>query len=367
MGTYRLSQLIQLVGTASLPRIPDVAVSETQITPNRRGSSLASIHADYSVSLPCWDEWDRQLARVHDEGRRQDRKSEGMTEPMYRQIAEDLRARIESGAIAQGAKLPTESDLRVGYGAARNTVREAVRLLASRGLVETRPGLGTFVTRHTEPFITTLAAVPLPRLRATTAGRGDPADSAASLADDEDDGPFAGISAHGRTLSASGPQVSVQPASEDIAAWLRVPPRTQVVTRRREYAIDGGPWSLRTSYYPFQYVSKDATDLVRAESLPGGAASYLEQRLGLVQVGYQERILVRPPATDEAKFLELPDDGRALVVTVVRTCYRSAENGLAPLRVVVTVLPADRIVLVINSGTVPDEGAPDGHADSAVA
>ena len=40
------------------------------------------------------------------------------------QIAEDLRARIESGAIARGAKLPTESELRVSYGAARNTVRD---------------------------------------------------------------------------------------------------------------------------------------------------------------------------------------------------------------------------------------------------
>jgi GntR family transcriptional regulator len=280
-----------------------------------------------------------------------------MTEPMYRQIAEDLKTRIERGSIAQGAKLPTESDLRVGYGAARNTVREAVKLLASRGLVETRPGLGTFVTRHVEPFVTTLAAAPL-------SGEQDSMLSGGS----GDDESFAGIRAQGRTPSASAPRVIVQPAPDDIAARLRVPAGTQVVGRRRERFIDGKPWSLRTSYYPFELVANGATDLVRAEILPGGAASYLEQSLRLVQVGYREHILVRPPVIEEAKFLDLPDDGRAPVLTVIRTSYRSAGHELAPFRVRVTVLPADRVVLVINSGAVPDDTVPGDVAvpDNAV-
>jgi GntR family transcriptional regulator len=270
-----------------------------------------------------------------------------MTEPMYRQIADELRAQIESGAIAQGAKLPTESELRVGYGAARNTIREAVKLLSSRGLVESRPGLGTFVTRHVPPFVTTLTAAPLPDAREATIGD--------ALGDCEDDEPFAGVSEQGRTPSASGPQVSVQPAPDDVAAWLRISPGTQVVTRRWECYLDGGPWSLRTSYYPFEFVASGATDLVRAEGLPCDAASYLEQRLGLVQVGYRESILARLPTSDEAKFLEIPDDGRGCVVAVARTCYRQAGYGLVPFRVTVAVLPADRIVLVINSGEVPDD------------
>jgi GntR family transcriptional regulator len=249
--------------------------------------------------------------------------------------------------IAQGAKLPTESELRVGYGAARNTVRDAVKLLASRGLVESRPGLGTFVTRHATPFVTTLAAASLPDARQGT--------HRATMGDGEDEDAFAGVGEGGRTPSASGPQVSVQLAPDDVATWLRIPPGTQVVTRRWECYLDDSPWSLRTSYYPFELVASGATALVRAEGLPGGAASYLEQRLGLVQVGYRESILARQPASDEAKFLELPDDGRGCVVGVARTRYRKAGQGLVPLRVTVTVLPADRIVLVINSGEVPDD------------
>ncbi len=275
-----------------------------------------------------------------------------MTEPMYRQIAEDLRARIESGAIARGAKLPTESELRVSYGAARNTVRDAVKLLASRGLVKTRPGLGTFVVRHVEPFVTTLATAALPGPREPTGEGGAEGGSAGSLADDEDEESFAGVSKQGQMPLASGPQVGVQPAPEDVAARLCLPPGAQVVSRRRQWFMDGSPWSLRTSYYPFEFVAM-GTDLVRAEGLPGGAASYLEQRLGLVQVGYQESILARPPTGDEATFLELPDDGRSCVVAVARTCFRQVEHGLVPFRVTIAVLPADRVVLVINSGAVP--------------
>ena len=107
-----------------------------------------------------------------------------MAEPMYRQIAEDLRTRIESGAIARGMKLPTESELRVSYDAARNTVRDAIKLLVSRGLVETRPGLGTFVVRHVEPFVTTLATAPL-LTASEPASAGGAKDGPGSLWDDD--------------------------------------------------------------------------------------------------------------------------------------------------------------------------------------
>jgi GntR family transcriptional regulator len=83
-----------------------------------------------------------------------------MAEPMYRKIAQDLREQIESGLIAPGEQLPTELVLRDRYGASRNTVRDAVKWLMTRGLVETRPGQGTFAVKRLEPFVTTLTADP---------------------------------------------------------------------------------------------------------------------------------------------------------------------------------------------------------------
>ena len=51
-----------------------------------------------------------------------------MVDPMYRQIAEDLRRQIEAGELAHGAQLRTELELREKYNASRNTVRDAIKL-----------------------------------------------------------------------------------------------------------------------------------------------------------------------------------------------------------------------------------------------
>src|ERR1700684_2119052 len=83
-----------------------------------------------------------------------------MTSPMYRRIAEDLREGIESCGLRPGGQLPTEQQLIAKYAASRNTVRDAVRWLINRGLVETRPGQGTFVTERITPFVTTLTGDP---------------------------------------------------------------------------------------------------------------------------------------------------------------------------------------------------------------
>ena len=55
-----------------------------------------------------------------------------------------LGARIASGAIASGAKLPSESELAAEFGVSRTVVREAISQLRARGLVATQRGIGTF-------------------------------------------------------------------------------------------------------------------------------------------------------------------------------------------------------------------------------
>src|SRR5579859_3008604 len=84
----------------------------------------------------------------------------GMAEPMYRQIADDLRRRIESGELAPASQLPTEIELLEHYDASRNTVRDAIKWLTTLSLIETRPGQGTFVIEKINPFVTTLTGDP---------------------------------------------------------------------------------------------------------------------------------------------------------------------------------------------------------------
>ena len=75
-----------------------------------------------------------------------------MPDPMYRQIADELRDKIEEGDFDSDQPLPTEKELGVTYNASRNTIRQAIDLLTSWGLVETLPGSGTFIRKQYESF-----------------------------------------------------------------------------------------------------------------------------------------------------------------------------------------------------------------------
>src|SRR4051812_49633242 len=65
--------------------------------------------------------------------------------PVFKQIADRLRAAIVSGELTPGARLPSEQELMDAHGVARGTIRQAVNLLRGEGLVRTEHGRGTFV------------------------------------------------------------------------------------------------------------------------------------------------------------------------------------------------------------------------------
>ena len=68
------------------------------------------------------------------------------TENLSQRTAETLRAQIlEEKKYRPGEKLPNENELAESLGISRTTLREAIRTLASEGLLEVRRGRGTFV------------------------------------------------------------------------------------------------------------------------------------------------------------------------------------------------------------------------------
>ena len=69
-------------------------------------------------------------------------------------VVDRLTAEIASGRLAPGARLPTEQELTAALGVSRTVVREAVAVLRSEGLIETRQGVGAFVVRDVQrrPF-----------------------------------------------------------------------------------------------------------------------------------------------------------------------------------------------------------------------
>jgi GntR family transcriptional repressor for pyruvate dehydrogenase complex len=80
-------------------------------------------------------------------GRTADALGTGPVTPAYRQVAEELRALVLSGALAPGERLPNEVELSAKFGVGRSTVREALRVLSSQNMVVTSRGVsgGSFV------------------------------------------------------------------------------------------------------------------------------------------------------------------------------------------------------------------------------
>jgi GntR family transcriptional regulator len=70
---------------------------------------------------------------------------------VYMLIADDIAAQIERGELVPGQRLPGEADLAAEYGAARMTIRRAIRELRERGLVKVISGKGTYVTPDITP------------------------------------------------------------------------------------------------------------------------------------------------------------------------------------------------------------------------
>ena len=259
-----------------------------------------------------------------------------MADPMYRQIAEDLRQQIETGELAPGAQLPTELELREKYTASRNTVRDAVKSLITRGLVETRPGQGTFVVETINPFVTTLSD-------ADTGGSGEVGVQLAQTV-------------KAREFSATPPRLEIQVAEARVAQELQLDMGATVVTRHQQRYIDGTPWSMQTSFYPLSLVEMGASRLIQAGNIEEGTVAYLQATLGISQAGWRDTIVVRAPDYTESTFFRLPEDGRVAVIETLRTAF---DQDKKPIRLTLTVYPADRNRFVINVGVVPGRWLPD--------
>jgi GntR family transcriptional regulator len=257
-----------------------------------------------------------------------------MSDPIYRAIAEDLRRQIETGELRPGQQLRTEIELRDHYRASRNTIRDAIKLLITRGLVETRPGQGTFVVETIIPFVTTLTGVP-------------------EEGTSEGDTYLAEVGAL-RTPTVSAPEVGIHQAGAPTTAELQLPEGTPVVSRHQQRFIGGIPWSLQTSFYPISLVQRGASRLIEPDDIREGTVAYLRENLGIKQAGYRDTITVRAPDNVEAAFFRLPDDGRISIVETRRTAFD--EQG-APIRLTVSVYPADRNQFAVNVGELPVEVA----------
>ena len=80
----------------------------------------------------------------------QAQKPGGRKQSLNHNIAAEVGAEIVSGRLSEGSLIPSEPELCVRFGVSRTVIREAVKLLCSKGLLKTGSGIGTWVLPTSE-------------------------------------------------------------------------------------------------------------------------------------------------------------------------------------------------------------------------
>ncbi len=229
--------------------------------------------------------------------------------PLYYQIKELLRERIERGELRPHERLPSENELERALGVSRMTARRALAELETEGYVYREQGRGTFVAE--------------PKLR----------QSLLRLTSFTEDMRARGLRPGARVLD-----VRVM-RDERVAARMGLEPEEAFVRVRRVRLADGQPLALETAY-------------VRAALCPGLEAEDLTDRSLYqtlrerykLQLGRAEQTLEAGAATEfEAQVLRIPVGQPVLLIE--RLTFLG--DGKTPIEFVRSVYRGDRYKFVV--------------------
>lgn len=233
-----------------------------------------------------------------------------------RQIADDLRARIESGELAPGDRLPGEPSLVRTYGVAKMTANQALKILVSEGLAVARPGSGTYV-REFRP----IRRVANDRLAKSRWAAGQSIWSA-----DVAQRPL-----------VTDVQVYEAEAPHQVSRCLNLEPGAPVIVRSRKFVVEDRPVQMATSYLPAELVR--GTAIEQEDTGPGGSYARLAE-LGAEPVRFSEELRARMPSEDERTALGLAPG--TPVIEICRIAYTAEDR---PVEVNQMLLDAGSYVL----------------------
>jgi len=226
-----------------------------------------------------------------------------MAAPLYHVVASDLRNKINEGVWPPESRLPNEAELCKRYGVSRITVRHAVAILVSEGLVVRSQGSGTFVRGAT-----------------ITAG-------------------LRGLSSFTEEMSAQGVksggtvlEKKVASATEEQALALGVPEGAPLLELRRLRTGDEAPIGIQTAFLPLgRFPGLETEDLENVSLYGLLQASY---GVGLLEAIETFRI-GRVRAAD-ARLLGVAPQSPAFIVE------RRTSDRLGPFEFVISVMRPDR-------------------------
>ena len=243
--------------------------------------------------------------------------------PVYKQIADLVRAHIDRSELVAGDKLPSESALMRQFDVTRTTVRRAIQSLAAEGRIRTERGVGAFV----KEVVRADALVRQPYDRLARHHYRDEGKSGLDI-----DAESRGYT-H-RDVHQDRVELADVRAPTGVARWLQVEPGTTVFRRRRRMWTGNLPTQLTASYLPTEL----AVGRLREEFVGEGGAHARLEELGHRLTHFVERLSVRMPYPTEVRALRLEQG-----VPVV-DLYQTAYADHVPVECFVSVIAGDRYV-----------------------
>lgn len=233
--------------------------------------------------------------------------------PLYLQIEEEIRGRIESGELKPLSQLSSEAELSDEFGVSRMTARKAVDRLVGDGILFRRPGKGTFV-----------------------------APAKVSHAASTELSFSAAMDALGRAHSTRVLDAGLVAVPAKVAGRLEIDPSSQVVYLRRLRLLEGEAVAIHVAYLPARFAAILEGDLT-------GSLTALMQAAGARITEAHDTLEAVRATGDDARWLGV-DTGTPLV-RIEGTAYA---NGREPLRYSDALYRGDRFRFGVSSARQAD-------------
>ena len=214
----------------------------------------------------------------------------------FERIADDLREQIRSGKLTPGKRLSAETKIAKEHATSLPTVRQALALLQSEGLIEKEHGRGNFVRRSRQMVSRSSTRHQWEKDRV----RGGFEERSSTGATEHD----TGLRVDALVFGAKYARVT---ADAQLARVLRVPEGTELLERlyRTRDRGERAPLSLVRSYLVVDLIdgNPDLLDETK-EPWPGGTQNQLHT-VGIELARVEERVTARPPTAEESEELDL--------------------------------------------------------------
>ena len=228
--------------------------------------------------------------------------------PLYLQIEEEIRGRIDGGLLGPLTQLSSEAELSEEFGVSRMTARKALDRLVGDGILFRRPGKGTFVApakvAHTASTQLSFSAT---------------------------------MDAIGRQHTTRVLEAGIVSIPTKVALELNIDSSGQAVYLRRLRLLDDEPAAIHVSYLPVRYAGILESDLT-------GSLTALMQRVGARVSEARDTFQAVRASPDEARLLNV-EIGSPLV-RIEGTAFAA---NMEPLRYTDALYRGDRFRFTIDT------------------